>query len=106
MKEISGFVCTCCSSIWLGSEVRLTGFSVVLVEQSGKAWYRAVVVPGRVTGVLQVGIGVAHFGSVGRVGGNMDLCWLDKVHCKTNLREWFCLLVSSLSCFRLSRADS
>ena len=57
----------------MGSEVRLTGFSVVLVEQSGKARYRAVVVPGRVTGVLQVGLGVPHVGSVGRVGGEHGL---------------------------------
>ena len=50
----------------MGSEISLTGFSVVLVEQSGKARYSAVVVPGRVTGVLQVGLGVPHVGSVGR----------------------------------------
>ena len=58
----------------MGSEVRLTGFSVILVEQSGTARYRAVVVPGRVTGVLQVGLGVPHVGSVDRVGGGTWSC--------------------------------
>ena len=57
----------------MGSEERLAGFSVVLVEQSGKARYRAVVVPGRVAGVLQVGLGVPHVGSVDRVGGEHGL---------------------------------
>ena len=71
----------------MGSEERLAGFSVVLVEQSGKARYRAVVVPGRVAGVLQVGLGVPHVGSVDKFWGNMDLCWLDRVHFRANLRE-------------------
>ena len=55
------------------SEIRLGGFSVVLVEQSGKARYGTVVVPGCAAGVLQVGLGVPHVGSEGGVGGEHGL---------------------------------
>ena len=33
-------------------------------------------------------------------GGNMVLCLLERVHFKAKLREWFCLLVSGLSCLK------
>ena len=69
----------------MGSGMTLTGFSVILVEQSGKARYGAVVIPGLVAGVLQVGLGVPHVGSVGRVGGEHVLVLVGQGALQCNL---------------------